>query len=775
MKAWLKGFYYSFPVQLVFLHVRKYQVLLLFWFVLFSTVNGSFMKTFGADSLYLAPEYLGNVNSISSAIVGASIGMFIMSWNIATFILFCRHFRFLAATTNPFLKYCINNSVVPLLFLAFYFFKAYRFDHYKELIPTTEILFLFGGFVCGLLFILAASFVYFFRADRSILRRMMPVISNPQSYITHLHPVKEVYHGAPLIRVTSYFETPVKLKAVRDVSHYTNEFVDSIFKRHHFAAIISVFAAFVFLVFIGFALDNPFFQLPAAASITIFFSILIGVAGAITYFLQSWSIPYLIGLVVVLNFLYKADLIDPRNKAYGINYWNKSERPAYTRENLLAQCTPANVEADRQNMIGILNNWKKKQDSDKPLLVLINTSGGGHRSATFTMSVLQYLDSITKGTILQKAFLINGASGGMIGAAYFRELYLRRQQGQPVNLQDRRYVDDIAGDLLNPIFTSFFARDLIAPAQKFKVGPYTYVKDRGYAFEQKLNSNTRGYLDKQLKDYAADEKAANIPLMFFNSVVTRDSRKMIISTQPVRFMLQAPQDTTRIPVVDPDAIDFGSFFAKQDPQQIRMLTALRMNATFPIVLPNVWLPSEPVIDVMDAGLRDNYGQETSLRFLVAFDDWIKANTRGVLVIQIRDRTAGGWEMPYLSDDISDHATKPFLLLQHNWFKMMEYFQNDMLNYYTTRSGIPVYKIAFQYAADKKEDKAALNFHLTRREERNIMQAVQSAANQQSFRRALELFAQKPAPMNSQQNFPRIWDTNNQQDSNNIYRDWLNNR
>ena len=31
----------------------------------------------------------------------------------------------------------------------------------------------------------------------------------------------------------------------------------------------------------------------------------------------------------------------------------------------------------------------------------------------------------------------------------------------------------------------------------------------------------------------ADEKAANIPLIFYNSVVTRDSRKMIISTQPV--------------------------------------------------------------------------------------------------------------------------------------------------------------------------------------------------------------------------------------------------
>ncbi len=744
MKAWLKGFYHSFPVQLLFLHFRKYQVLLLFWFILFSTVNGTFMKPFGADSLYLAPEYLGNVNSISYAIVGASIGMFIMSWNITSFILFSRHFRFLAAATNPFLKFCINNSILPLLFLVFYFFKAWHFLQVKELVNNTEVLFFFGGFTGGFVFILAASLIYFFQADRSILQRMMPVIAEPKNYITHLGQVKEVYHDKPLIKVNSYLETFYRLRPARDVSHYTDEFVESIFRGHHIAAILSVFAAFLFLILIGFFLDNAFFQLPAAGSITIFFSILIGVAGAVTYFLQSWSIPYLIGLMLLLNVFYKLDWIDPRNKAYGLDYWNKSERPQYTRENLAALCSKENREADKQNMITVLNAWKTKQAEDKPLLVLINTSGGGHRSATFTMGVLQRLDSITNGEIMKRTFLINGASGGMIGAAYFRELYLRKLNGQPVKLQDKAYINDIAGDLLNPLFTSFFARDLIAPAQKFSVGPYQYVKDRGYSFEQKLNDNTRGFLDKQLKDYVADEKNARIPLMFFNSVITRDSRKMIISTQPVRFMMQGLTDSSRIPVAEPDAVDFVSFFKKQDPYNIRMLSALRMNATFPIVLPNVWLPSDPVIDVMDAGLRDNFGQETTLRFLSSFEDWIKENTSGVLVLQIRDRQAGGWEAPYLSDDISDHATKPFLLLQHNWFKMMEYFQNDMLDYYTTRSGVPVYKVAFQYASGNQENKAALNFHLTRREEKDIMQSIGSGNNQRNFNKVLQYFSSVPA-------------------------------
>jgi hypothetical protein len=153
------------------------------------------------------------------------------------------------------------------------------------------------------------------------------------------------------------------------------------------------------------------------------------------------------------------------------------------------------------------------------------------------------------------------------------------------------------------------------------VGPYTYIKDRGYAFEQKLNDNTHGILDHPLSDYREDEANANIPLMLFHPVITRDGRKLIISSQPVSFLMKPLTDSASI--VDPDGVDYGALFRKQDPMSLRMLTVLRMNATFPYVLPNVWLPSTPVIDVMDAGFRDNYGQETSTRFLQVFRDWIQ--------------------------------------------------------------------------------------------------------------------------------------------------------
>lgn len=732
MKLFWKGLYHSFPVQLVLLHLKKFQVLLIFWFVLFSTVNGTFMKTFGADSLYLAPEYLGNVSMVASLFVGMAIGVFIMSWNITTFILFSRHFRFLATTSNPFLKYCINNGGIPLVFLIFYFIKAVSFERNKELMTYGEIAVLVLGFLAGLVLIIVVSLFYFFRADKNIIRRLTPVISNPQLFKAQFKKDETRLNQSRLIKVEWYLNAMFRLKKVRDVSHYSREFIETIFSRHHFAAVVSIFIAFIVLILLGFWLDNPLFQLPAACGITLFFAILIAVSGAFSYFLQSWSIPFLIILFIFTNILYRYEIIDPSNKAYGLNYKNKEQRPLYTSESLLSLCTPEKMKADKQNMISIMENWKKRQTEAKPLMFIITTSGGGNRSATFTMNVLQHLDSLTNGQLMNKTVLITGASGGMLGASYFRELSRARAAGQPINLQDKKYQSDISNDLLNPLFTSFVARDLAAPAQRFKVGPYEYIKDRGYAFEQKLNSNTRGMLNHQLRDWADDEKNARIPLMLFNSVVTRDGRKMVISTQPMSFLMRPAYDSNHVMDAEPDAVDYQALFSKQDPLNLRMLTALRMNATFPYVLPNVWLPSDPVIDVMDAGIRDNYGQETALRFIQVFQQWIRENTSGVVLIHIRDRKTGGWEHPYESTNITELATKPMLLLEYNWFKMQEYSQNDLMGLARSMMGNYFHNFCFQYIPEKSDARAALNFHLTKSEKLNIAGALSNAGIQQTF-------------------------------------------
>ncbi|MEO7532069.1 MAG: hypothetical protein ABIS69_11675, partial [Sediminibacterium sp.] len=603
MKKYLLGTWRSLPLQLLLLHFRRHQVFLVFWYILFSTVAGGFMFTFGANSLFLAPEYFGNVTPLSTGIVGFAIGVFIMSWNITTFILHSKNVRFLATTAQPFLKYCINNALIPLGFLIFYLVRAIDYARYEELLQGKEVLFLVGGFTGGIILSISIAFIYFFGADKTIYRSMGSVINTANTrYAEIIEKTQLPKDDKTELNVEWFLSARLRLRKPRDVRHYSDDFLNSVFKRHHVAAVIAIAVAFVSLILVGYTSDTRLFQVPAAASITVFFAILIAVAGALYLFLRTWAIPMLVLCYLILNIFYQKGIIDPRNKAYGLDYINVAERPSYNQETIRALASDSNIESDKKYFIQLLNQWKAKQKSAKPVLYIINTSGGGARSAVFTMNTLQRLDSIFDGELMNQTMLINGASGGMLGAAYFRELYLEKIKGANIDLRDKQYADNISKDLLSPLFSSFVARDIMGPVQKFEMNGFRYAKDRGYAFEQKLNENTHGVLSKKVSDYAVPEAQGFIPTMLFNSVINRDGRKMIITTHPARFLMRPQTDTNNITAVDPDAIDFNSFFAKQGSMNISVLSALRMNATFPYVLPSVWLPTNPIIDVMDAGL-----------------------------------------------------------------------------------------------------------------------------------------------------------------------------
>jgi hypothetical protein len=107
-------------------------------------------------------------------------------------------------------------------------------------------------------------------------------------------------------------------------------------------------------------MDAPYFQLPAAASIFLFFFHPVGGVRCIFLFSGSWSIPFLV-LLFFLNILYRYEIIDPTNKAYGLNYTNQGERPEYSQAHLLDMCSPERVAADKKRMLLILENWKKNE------------------------------------------------------------------------------------------------------------------------------------------------------------------------------------------------------------------------------------------------------------------------------------------------------------------------------------------------------------------------------------------------------------------------------
>jgi hypothetical protein len=728
-KRILAGIWYSMPVQLLLLHVKRNQALLLIWLLLFAVINGSFLYSLGAHILFLYPEYLEKVNPLSAALTGGAVGIFILCWNITTFILHSRKFKFLAATAQPFLKYSINNSLIPLGFLLFYLISGIRFSSYQELLSPLEILKLSGGFVGGLFAVLATGYLYFFAADKTIYRRLSP--ETRQTLAVKSHRLQRFkWRNRQWVRVDWYFTQTLKLRQPRNVSHYDMEFLDRIFSQHHLAAIFSMLLVFFTLILAGLMQDNRYMQFPAAGSITVFFAILVAAVGGFSYFLGRWSLLFFGLLLFGFNGLFQKNILDPRNKAYGLSY-SKPLRAPYNDTALQAACTPAHIAADSLLYIELLNNWKRRQNEKRPVMVLMAVSGGGSRSAMFTSRVLYDLDSATRGRLMQHCFLIAGASGGIMGAAWYRELYLRRMIGQLSLEECRQQSNAISDDLLNAVFSSFATRDIMAPAQYFEFAGNRYIKDRGYAFEQKLGRNTHFWMNKIMQDYAPYEAAAIIPNMLLSAVITRDGRMMYFSNHSARFLTH-PGSISGARNKYPDALDARSFLGEKQIDNLSFLSALRMNATFPYVLPNVWLPTNPVVDVMDAGFRDNTGLQTQLRFAYYFRHWLQENCSRVVILQIRDKPEGGWDYRETQPSIFDLITRPAILTQSNVFRFQEYEQLKNLKMVEDALHPNFERVVFEYIPANRDRSASLSFHLTRREQMDILQSLRHPFNKQSL-------------------------------------------
>lgn len=735
-----KGIWFSMPVQLLLLHFRYQQVLLLFWYLLFATVNGTFLFKLGAQILYLYPEYLGEVDFVSCMLLGISIGIFILSWNITTFILHTPHVEFLATTTQPFLKYCFNNSLLPLIFLIFYISKTIEFTHAQELLKWQEITWLLAGFLTGLALSLMVGFTWFFGADRTIYRYTSPgarqIIEEMKQKAGHYRmPVRP-----GRLRVDWYLTPKFKRRQPRDTRHYAPEFIARIFSQHHYSAMLAILIAFVSLIIIGYFIDNKIFQFPAGASITVVYAVLVAVAGAISYFLKQWSVPIVLILFIGLNSLYNQNILDPRNKAYGLDYNHTSPKALYNRESLLSLCSKDSVLKDSLLFIHTLNTWKSKQHDEKPTIVITCLSGGGIRSATFSTEVLYALDTLTRDEYFKHTVLITGASGGMMGAAWYRELKYNYQKGGLPQSSIGKMAGQISYDLLNPVFSSFAVRDLLAPPRRFEYNGAQYIKDRGFAFENQLSANTNGMLDKPISAYAQPEMDASIPTMILNAVITADGRSVIMGTRPMRFMMCPVFDSTLGPQTDADAVCFQAFFQNRNPGKLRFLTALRMSATFPYVLPNVWLPTQPVIDVMDAGFRDNSGIESAVKFISYFRQWIQENCSKVVLVEIRDKPQGGWSREKEEHrNIFDLVTRPALLTQNNLFRFQEYQQIRSIEKLKALLGNQFERVVFEYKPRDESHPASLSFHLTQREKRDIRTSINHKTNRYSFSRMQQYF------------------------------------
>jgi len=372
-------------------------------------------------------------------------------------------------------------------------------------------------------------------------------------------------------------------------------------------------------------------------------------------------------------------------------------------------------------------------------MVIILSSGGGSRSSAFTMKVVQTADSLTNGKLMESTMLMSGASGGMIGLAYFRELYLRTRIGICQDLYSSKYQENISKDMLNKIWGSVVTNDIYYPFQLREISGYTYRLDRGMMMENALNENTEYFLDKPLSAYKSFEQNSIIPLTILNSASVTDSRKLLISSQNISYLMKASSDNNIDYEID--AIDFRRFFKNNKADNLRYSTALRMNASYPFILPSVSLPSSPKIDVIDAGIVDNFGMDLSLRFLNVFKDWINENTSGVVIVQIRDNLKNNVIQDFEYKKMFSKLFSSYSSISENISVRQDYDHDYIIDATNDILNNKLEIIRFEYEPSKEERKASLSFHLTKKELINIQQTAVNSSNLKSFEKLKKVLNQ----------------------------------
>lgn len=730
-KQILDRWLYAFAFQLVIMHLKKNQVLMAYWVLLFGFTGGWFANKFGIPYLFLDPEYMGIVGGRAFLIMGLATGAFIMAFNISGFILNSFRFPFLASLSKTFQKWILNNFIIPVAYLLFYIICVFRFQYYNQMKEPSEILMDIGCFLLGVFAIVYSTWKYFLITNKDIYK-LFGVEDSEKETTVHRTTGKKRKSRANSgkWRVETYLTIPLKTNLVRDTSHYKPHMLQSVLKQNHINAAVVELLIFVTFIGLGVFRDYELFRIPAGASILLLFTMILMLSGVFRYWLRAWANTAIVGVFLMLNFLSQFEIFNPSNKAYGLDY--SKPKPSYSVAEAEKFYSDSIFNNDKKQTLGILENWKAnlaKEQNHKPKMILLCVSGGGTRSSLFTFSVMMCIDSATGGKLMPHTRLISGSSGGLIGAAYYRSLYLEKKDSL-LSSDAIRYRNDTGKDLLNAVAFGFVVSDLFLNLQSFTDSTGRYIKDRAFAFEQQLNENTGFLLDKNMQYFSKPEADAEIPQLIISPTIINDGRAFLISSTPVSYLLQAYTQGNNPFASIADGIEINHFFKDLKPGNLKMTSALRLNATFPYILPAATLPTDPAIEVMDAGIRDNYGIINAVRFLYSFKDWIEQNTSGVIIVQIRDNYKKTKVDFSASNTFWQKLSSPLKNATGNFILMQDYQNDQLLINASAWFNGPLDFVMFEMP--QLEEKISLSLHLTNREKNFVLDCVMNPYNRQSL-------------------------------------------
>ncbi len=730
--------YYFFPVRLFLEALRRNHTLLLMWLLLFLFIAKVLGYRYGLHSLFLTPEYLGRVDALSFLLLGFTTGIFIMAYHMSSYITIAYQYPVTATFSKPFLRFSLNNLIIPVAYLVTYLVISACYQHFDQLFPARVVLVNLLSFLGGITLFYLFTFGYFNLMNRS-LERLLSLSRGRLGRWKVMRPLKRVAErdlrwkteNAPAdnrgpTKIRYYLHTPFRIRKAPATLALTPEQAQAVLNRNRTFALVFIFFLFLSILLTAVYVNRPAFAIPAAASMMLIFSLALFLYDLFYIFFKDYALWFFLTLAVLVYFMMSNGIVVRREgRVYGLRYQGMSDLPVEQMPD------PSWEEPDRQETLRVLERWKERmrqRGEERPPLVVVNNCGGGLKAALWSYYAMAYADSFTHHRLMPHVRLMTGASGGMVGAAYLRELYLQRQQGYLAADSVTARFNDLSRDMLNPIILFLALKDWSVSLSQVEYDGEYYRPDRGWALEQALNRNTDFILDKHLEDYREPELEARIPMMFLTPTSLNDGRQLIISPLHVSYMC----GEARLGSL-PSMVEFLRTYRPFGSGKTRFTSALRMNATYPLISPLVTLPGEPPVKVMDAGFRDNFGYLAAVRFLFVFRDWINDNTGGVIIISLG-----------IDKNLPEHAGKagryynPFSNLYADFFNIQMLNGEVMIGNLSALFPAGFHVIPLNL--NEKNKRISLSWQLTGQEKAHIRSSIFSPENRRSLQRLQTLIA-----------------------------------
>jgi hypothetical protein len=139
------------------------------------------------------------------------------------------------------------------------------------------------------------------------------------------------------------------------------------------------------------------------------------------------------------------------------------------------------------------------------------------------------------------------------------------------------------------------------------------------------------------------------------------------------------------------------------------------------------------MDVMDAGIRDNFGINTAVQFLYTFKDWIALNTNGVVILQLRDRDKNFDIDENPLNTIVQTFSSPVGSFYSNLFHMQDYNNDQLIKYCNNWFAGPIDVVNLELH-NLPTDRISLSWHLTTKEKNKVFNSIYNQNNQKAIQK-----------------------------------------